>query len=70
MIMIMMMMILMMIIIIIIIIIISNNKKGTYLLIDAAISGHRNVIKKEDERILEYKNFIKKFSFCGMRKQN
>jgi hypothetical protein len=27
-------------------------KKGTYLLIDVAITGDRNVIKKEDEKIL------------------
>ena len=37
-------------------IIIRNNEKGTYLLIDVAISGDRNVIKKVAEKILEYKD--------------
>ena len=48
-----------MIIIIIIIpdIIISDNEKGTYMLINVAISGDRNVIKKEAEKILKYKDF-------------
>jgi len=41
---------------IIIIIIISGNEKGTCMLIDVAISGDRNVIKKEAEKILKYKN--------------
>ena len=31
-------------------------KKGTCILIDAAISGDRNVIKKDAEKILKYKN--------------
>ena len=44
------------IIIIIIIIIIRDNGKGTCMLIDVAISGDRNVIKKEDEKILKYKD--------------
>ena len=54
----MMMMIMMMImmIIIIIIIIIRYNKKGTCILIDVAISVDRNVIKKEAEKILKYKD--------------
>ena len=34
-----------------------GNEKGTCMLIDDAISGHRNVIKKEAEKILKYKNF-------------
>ena len=42
-------------IIIIIIIIIRDNEKGTCMLIDVAISGDRNVIKKEAEKILKYK---------------
>jgi len=36
-------------------IIIRDNKKGTYMLIDAAISGDRNVIKNEANKILKYK---------------
>ena len=31
-------------------------KKGTCMLIDVAISGDRNVIKKEAEKILKYKD--------------
>ena len=37
-------------------IIIRDNEKGAYMLIDVAISGDRNVIKKEAEKILKYKN--------------
>ena len=37
-------------------IIIRDNEKGTCMLIDVAISGNRNVIKKEAEKILKYKN--------------
>ena len=37
-------------------IIIRDNEKGTCMLIDLAISGDRNVIKKEAEKILKYKN--------------
>jgi len=37
-------------------IIIRDNEKGTCMLIDVAISGDRNVIKKETEKILKYKN--------------
>ena len=36
-------------------IIIRDNEKGTSILIDAAISGDRNVIKKEAEKFLKYK---------------
>jgi len=36
-------------------IIIRDNEKGTCMLIDIAISGDRNVIKKEAEKILKYK---------------
>jgi len=36
-------------------IIIRGNKHGTYMLIDVAIPGDRNVIKKEAEKILKYK---------------
>ena len=35
-------------------IIIRDNEKGTYMLIDVAISGDRNVIKREAEKILKY----------------
>jgi hypothetical protein len=37
-------------------IIIRDNEKGTCMLIDLAISGDRNVIKKEAEKILKYKD--------------
>jgi len=37
-------------------IIIRDNKMGTCVLIDVAISGDRNVIKKEAEKILKYKD--------------
>jgi hypothetical protein len=37
-------------------IIIRNNEEGTRLLIDTAISGDRNTIKKEAEKILNYKD--------------
>ena len=37
-------------------IIIRDNEKGTCMLIDVAISGNRNVIKKEAEKILKYKD--------------
>jgi len=35
---------------------IRGNEKGTCMLIDVAISGDRNVIKKEAEKILRYKD--------------
>jgi len=35
-------------------IVIRDNEKGTCMLIDVAISGDRNVIKKEAEKILKY----------------
>jgi len=37
-------------------IIIRDNEKGTCMLIDVAISGDRNVIRKEAEKILKYKD--------------
>ena len=37
-------------------IIIRDNEKGTCMLTDIAISGDRNVIKKESEKILKYKD--------------
>jgi hypothetical protein len=39
-------------------IIIRDNEKGTYMLIDIAIPGDRNVIKKEAEKILKCKELI------------
>jgi hypothetical protein len=35
-----------------------DNEKGTCMLIDAAIPGDRNVIKKEAEKILQYNDLI------------
>ena len=40
-------------------IIIRDNKKGKCVLLDVAIPGDTNVIKKEDEKILKYKDLIK-----------
>jgi hypothetical protein len=40
-------------------IIIRENEKETCVLIDTAISGFRNVIKKEAEKILSYKHLTK-----------
>ena len=40
-------------------IIIRDNKQGTRMLIDVAIPGDRNVIKKEAGKILKYKDLIK-----------
>ena len=37
-------------------IIIRDNEKGTCILIDVAISGERNLIKKEADKILKYKD--------------
>jgi hypothetical protein len=39
-------------------VIIWDNEKGTCMLIDIAILGDRNVIKKEAEKILKYKDLI------------
>jgi hypothetical protein len=39
-------------------IIIRDNEKGTCVLIDVVIPGDRNVIKKEAEKILKYKDLI------------
>jgi len=50
----------------IIIIIIRDNEKGTCMLIDVAISGDRNVIKKEAEKILKYKDLTIEMQPCGM----
>ena len=39
-------------------IIIRDNKQGTCRLIDVAIPGERNVIKKEAKKILKYKDLL------------
>jgi hypothetical protein len=39
-------------------IIIRHNKKGTCILLDVAVSGDRNVIKKEAEEIIKYKDLM------------
>jgi hypothetical protein len=39
-------------------IIMHDNEKGTCMSIDVAISGDRNVIKKENEKIQKYKDLI------------
>jgi hypothetical protein len=36
------------------------------MLIDVAISGDRNVIKKEAEKVLMYKDLTIEYSTCGM----
>ena len=36
----------------------SDNEKGTCMLIDVAIPGDRNAIKKETEKIIKYKDLI------------
>jgi hypothetical protein len=36
------------------------------MLVDVAISGDRNVIKKEAEKIINIKTLQQKFSKCGM----
>jgi len=38
-------------------IIIRDNEKGNFMLTDVAISGDRNVVKKEAQKILKYKEF-------------
>ena len=39
-------------------IIIHDNEKGTRMSVDVAIPGDRNMIKKETEKILKYKDLI------------
>jgi hypothetical protein len=39
-------------------IIIRDNEKVTCMLVDVAISGDRNVVRKEDEKVLKYKDII------------
>jgi len=47
-------------------IIIRANEKGTCTLVDAAVSGERNVITKEAEKILKYKDLTIEISTCRM----
>ena len=47
-------------------IIIRDNEKRTCMLIDVVISGDRNVIKKEAEKILKYKTLQQKYNACRM----
>jgi hypothetical protein len=47
-------------------IIICDNEKGTCMLIDVAISGDRNMMTKEAEKIPEYKTLQLGYSACGM----
>ena len=46
-------------------IIIRDNEKGTCMLVDVAISGDRNVIKKEAEKFQNIKTLQQKYSACG-----
>jgi hypothetical protein len=46
--------------------IICDNEEETCMLKDVAISGDRNVIKKETEKILKYNNLTIEISTCGM----
>ena len=39
-------------------IIICDHEKGTWMLIDIAISGDRNVLKREAEKILKHKTLL------------
>jgi len=47
-------------------IIIRDNETGTCMLIDVAISGDRNVIKKEAKTILKYKDLTIEMQPYGM----
>jgi hypothetical protein len=46
--------------------IIRDNIQGKCMSTNVAIPGDRNVIKKEAENILKYKEFTKNFSACGI----
>ena len=48
---------------------IRDNEKGTCVLTDVAISGDRNVIKKETEKILKYKDLTKEIKRMWNTKQ-
>jgi hypothetical protein len=47
-------------------IIIRDNGKRRCMLIDVAIAGDRNAIKKEAEKILKYKYLTIEYKACGM----
>jgi len=49
-------------------IIVRDNKQGTCMLLDVTVPGDRNVIKKESEKILKYKDLI--IEIQRMWKQN
>ena len=49
-------------------IMICDNEKRTYMLIDVAFSADRNVIKKEAEKILKYKDLTIKIQHIWKRK--
>ena len=51
-------------------ILIRDNEKGTCMLIDVAISGDRNVIKKEAKKILKYKDLTIEIQFMWKVKKN
>ena len=46
-------------------VIIRDNEAGTCMLIDVGISGGRNVIKKEAEKILKYMDLTIEINACG-----
>jgi len=50
-------------------VIISDNELGTSLLIDIEILGARNVVKREAETILKYKDHKCKHSACEYKKE-
>jgi hypothetical protein len=43
-----------------------DNEKGTCMLMDVAICGDRNVIKREAEKILKYKDLTTEVQSSGM----
>ena len=43
-----------------------DNEKGTCMLIDVTISGDRNVIKREVDKILKYKDLTTEVQSSGM----
>ena len=51
-------------------IIIRDNEKGTFMLIDVAISGDRNVIKKEAEKILKYEAYSESKCHFAVKKSS
>jgi hypothetical protein len=47
-------------------IIIRNNEEGSCVVLDVAISGNRNIIKREAKKILECKTSLYKYRTSGM----